>query len=217
MYYYGLDPAHYFSSPGMPWDAVLKMTKAELELITNIVIHNFFKKGKLGGISMVSKRNAKTNNPLCPDYDSSKPTTYITYEDANNLYGNAMSQPLPVGQFHMGYVSNCGQKVMFEFNVPDDCLASSPPLQTEPSLPMQSPKTCEKTIRINEILNTPDDVNMGYVVEVDIKYLEHLRDAHSDYPLAPEAMAIPKTWLNDYQLGLENKLGGKYAESIKFS
>ena len=38
------------------------------------------------------------------------------YEDANNLYGYAMNQPLPVGQFQMGYGSNCGQNVIFNLN-----------------------------------------------------------------------------------------------------
>ena len=31
--YYGLDPCHYFSSPGLSWDAMLKMTETELDLI----------------------------------------------------------------------------------------------------------------------------------------------------------------------------------------
>ena len=59
----------------------------------------FIEKGLHGGISMVSKRYAKTNNPQCPDYDSSKPTTYIIYFDTNNLYGLAMNKLLSVGEF----------------------------------------------------------------------------------------------------------------------
>ena len=52
-----------------------------------------------GGISMVSKRYAKANNPMVEGYDSSKPKSHILYLDANNLYGWAMSQPLPTGSF----------------------------------------------------------------------------------------------------------------------
>ena len=52
-----------------------------------------------GGISMVSKRYTKANNPLVPDYDASKPNKYIVYLDANNLYGWAMSKPLPKKNF----------------------------------------------------------------------------------------------------------------------
>jgi len=52
-----------------------------------------------GGIATISKRYARANNPLIKGYDPSKPTTYIIYFDANNLYGKAQSEPLPVGDF----------------------------------------------------------------------------------------------------------------------
>jgi len=51
------------------------------------------------GISTISIRYSKANNPLLEDFDSAKPTTYITCLDANNLYGSAQSEPLPVGDF----------------------------------------------------------------------------------------------------------------------
>ena len=96
---YGLDPAHYFTSPGLSWDALLKKTGVELELFTDLEMHLFAERGIRGGISMVSKRYAKANNPLVPDYDASKPNSYIMYLDANNLYGWAMSKPLPKRDF----------------------------------------------------------------------------------------------------------------------
>ena len=57
--YYGLDPCHYFSSPGLSWDAMLKMTDIELEKISGIDNHLFIKKGLRGGISYISKRYIK--------------------------------------------------------------------------------------------------------------------------------------------------------------
>ena len=96
---YGLDPAHYFTSPGLSWDALLKMTGVNLELLTDHDMHLFVERGIRGGISMVSKRYAKANNPLLMDYDKSKPNNYIMYLDANNLYGWAMSKPLPKSGF----------------------------------------------------------------------------------------------------------------------
>ena len=96
---YGLDPAHYFTSPGLSWDALLKMTGVNLELLTDHDMHLFVERGIRGGISMVSKRYAKANNPLLKDYDKSKPNSYIMYLDANNLYGWAMSKPLPKSGF----------------------------------------------------------------------------------------------------------------------
>jgi hypothetical protein len=99
MTHYGLDPAHYFSSPGMSWDALLKLTKVKIELLTDIDMHLFIEKGLRGGVSMVSKRFAKANNPMVENYDKSKSNTWIMYYDANNLYGWAMSQPLPISNF----------------------------------------------------------------------------------------------------------------------
>ena len=96
---YGLDPAHYFTSPGLSWDALLKKTGVKLDLFTDLEMHLFVERGIRGGISMVSKRYAKANNPLVPDYDKSKPNSYIMYLDANNLYGWAMSKLLPKSGF----------------------------------------------------------------------------------------------------------------------
>ncbi len=60
----------------------------------------FFEKGNRGGISTITTRYGEANNPYMGDeYDPEKPTKYITYLDANNLYGWAMSNPLPTGGF----------------------------------------------------------------------------------------------------------------------
>ena len=97
--YYGLDPCHYFSSPGLSWDAMLKMTGIELEIISNINMHLFIEKGMRGGTSYISKRYSKANDKCMECYDSSKKSKYITYLDANNMYGWAMSQYLPYSGF----------------------------------------------------------------------------------------------------------------------
>ena len=95
---YKLDPAHYYTLPGFAFDAMLKMTKIELTLISDPTEFLFYENAIRGGVSMISNRHAVANNPLVPDYDPSVPTSYIQYLDANNLYGWAMSQPLPVGE-----------------------------------------------------------------------------------------------------------------------
>ena len=82
---YGLDPAHYLTSPGLSWDALLKKTGIELELFTDYEMHLFVERGMRGGISMISKRQAKANNPKVPGYDPSKPNKFIMYLEANNL------------------------------------------------------------------------------------------------------------------------------------
>ena len=93
--YYGLDPCHYFSSPGLSWDSMLKMTGIELELVVDIYMHLFIEKGIRGCISYIAKRHSKTNKKCMKDYDSSKESVYIIYVEANNLYGWEMTQHLP--------------------------------------------------------------------------------------------------------------------------
>ena len=97
--YYKLDPAHYFTSPGLSWDAMLKMTDIQLELMTDIDMFQFIEKGMRGGISYIANRYGKANNKYMKEYDEKAPSKYIMYFDANNLYGYAMSQYLPFGGF----------------------------------------------------------------------------------------------------------------------
>ena len=99
MLYYKLDPCHYFSSPGLSWDSMLKMTNIKLELITDIDMYQFIEKGMRGGISYIANRHSKANNKYMKDYDETLSSKYIMYLDANNLYGWAMSQHLPTGKF----------------------------------------------------------------------------------------------------------------------
>ena len=66
---YGLDPAHYYTRPGLSWDAILEKTGVELGLLTDYDQHLLIERGVRGGISMVSKRHVKANNPLVDGYD----------------------------------------------------------------------------------------------------------------------------------------------------
>ncbi|ELT88969.1 hypothetical protein CAPTEDRAFT_103875, partial [Capitella teleta] len=98
--HYGLDPAWYYTAPGLAWDAALKITGVELELLTDVDMLNMIEKGIRGGISMISTRHGEANNPYMGDkYNKDEAAKYITYLDANNLYGWAMSKPLPTKDF----------------------------------------------------------------------------------------------------------------------
>ena len=99
MEHYQLDPAHFFTSPGLAWEACLRETGQELQLLTDYDMLLFFERGIRGGMTHISKRYAEANNHYMTNYDSSKPETYIQYLDANNLYGWGMSQPLPTHGF----------------------------------------------------------------------------------------------------------------------
>ena len=76
--YYGLDPCHYFSSLGLSWDSMLKMTGIELELISDIDMHLFIEKGMRSGIYYIAKRHSKAYNEYMECYDSNKKSIYIT-------------------------------------------------------------------------------------------------------------------------------------------
>ena len=97
MQYYKLDPCHYFTSPGLSCDAMSKITNIKLELMTDIDMFQFIEKGMRGGVSYIANRYGNANNKYMKEYNEKAPSKHITYLDANNLYGWAMSQYLPTG------------------------------------------------------------------------------------------------------------------------
>ena len=157
--YYGFDPGHYFSSLGLSWDAMLKMTKIELELISNIGLPYFIEKGMIGGISYIPKIYSKANNKYMKSYDPNKPSLYIPYLDANNLYGLSMCQYLHYGGFKW---------------------------------------LSQKEIENFDIKSISENSSNGYILEVDIEYLDEFHVLYNGYPLAPEKCEIAYDMLSDY-------------------
>ena len=97
---YNLDPAHYYTAPGLSWDAALKSTRVELELLSDMDMLLMVEKGIRGGVSMISNRYGKSNNKyMGKSFIDTMLSTYIAYLDANNLYGWAVSKPLPTHGF----------------------------------------------------------------------------------------------------------------------
>lgn len=144
--YYKLDPCHYVGTPSFAWDSLLLKQNIELELLTDSEMYLFFERGIRGGQSVIFEKHAVANNKYLTKYDETKPSIYIIYLDANNLYGEAMIHKLPFRGFK--WVDN---------------------------------------ITIEDIMNYNEDTNdLGYVLEVDLKYPKRLHDLHNDYPLAPE-------------------------------
>ncbi len=75
--YYGLDSAHYTSSPGLSWDAMLKCTEVELELLTDQDMLCMIMEGIRGGLSCIMKRYVETNNKYMINYDPTKESSYL--------------------------------------------------------------------------------------------------------------------------------------------
>ena len=96
---YELDPAHFLSLPELAWQACLKKTSVKLELLTDYDMLLMVEEGIRGGICHSIHRHAKANNKYMKNYNKNEGSLYIQYLDANNLYGWAVSQKLPVNGF----------------------------------------------------------------------------------------------------------------------
>ena len=98
--HYKLDPVHFYTSPGLAWKACLKRTGIKLELLTDPDMLLMFEQGIRGGITQAVLKYAFANNKYMGDkFDPKSESSYLQYLDTNNLYGWAMSQPLPTGGF----------------------------------------------------------------------------------------------------------------------
>lgn len=114
---YKLDPAHYYTTPGLSFDAMLKYTQVRIELITDVDMLLFVERGVRGGISQCSKRYAKANNKYMSEFEANETSNFLMYLDANNLYGHAMMQYLPVDGYEWCYDEFSTEKIL---SIPDD-------------------------------------------------------------------------------------------------
>ena len=95
---YQLDPAHFLSAPGLAWQACLKKTGVELELLTDNDMLMMYENGIRGGMCNAVYRYAKANNKYMKNYKNIQ-SSFLQYLDANNLCGWAMCKKLPVSNF----------------------------------------------------------------------------------------------------------------------
>ena len=112
---YELDPAHFLSLPGLAWQASLKKTNIELELLTDYDMPLMVEEGIRGGICHSIHRYAKANNKYMKNYNNEE-SSYIQYLDANNLYGSAMSKKLPVNGFKWLDNNKINEEFMKNYN-----------------------------------------------------------------------------------------------------
>ena len=101
---YELDPCYYYTTPGLTWDSGLKYTDIKLELLTDYRMLQMIEQGIRGGISGVTGNryiNVESKNYVTnPKIKETDPNQeWLLYLDANNLYGDSMSQQLPCSDF----------------------------------------------------------------------------------------------------------------------
>ena len=158
---YGLDPAHFYTAPGLAWKACLKKTRIRLELLLDPDMLLMFERGIRGGITQSVNRWAKANNPyMGSEFVPYKPTRYLQYLDADNIYGWAMPQPLPTSGFKWVDIGSTG------------------------------PGAAQRPIKPGEIRKLTKCKSKGYLLEVDVKYPRKLHDSHNDLPFMCERMKI---------------------------
>ena len=160
--HYKLDPAHFYTSPGLAWQAALKYTEVKLELLRDKDMLLMFEKGIRGGITQAVHRYAKANNKyMGKKYNPEEESSYLQYLDANNLYGWAMSQELPTHDFK--WVSNVDKFTK---------------------------KGISNIIRTNKRRSQRGANSNGYILEVDVDYPQELHVKHNSLPFFPEKMEI---------------------------
>ena len=140
---YELDPAHFLSLPEIAWQAFLKKTNVELELVTDYDMLLMVEEGIRGGICHSIHRYAKANNKYMKNYNNNEESSYIQYLDANNLYGWAMSKKLPVNGFK--WIDN-----------------------NETVEPSSLERSAKDVINEEFIKNYNENDNKGYIFEVDL-------------------------------------------------
>ena len=117
---YELDPAHFLSLPGLAWQACLKKTNIELELLTDYDMLLMVEEGIRGGICHSIHRYAKANNKYMKNYNNNEKSSYIQYLDANNLYGCAMSKKLPANGFKWADNNKINDEFIKNYNENDN-------------------------------------------------------------------------------------------------
>ena len=158
---YGLDPAHFYTTPGLAWKACLKKTRIRLELLLDPDMLLMFERGIRGGITQSVNKWVKANNPyMGSEFVPNKPTKYLQYLDANNLYRWTMSQPLPTGGFKWVSMGPCGSRA------------------------------AQQPIKPSKISQLAKRKSKGYILEVDVRYPRKLHDSHNDLPFICERMKI---------------------------
>ena len=157
---YELDPAHFLSLSGLAWQACLKKTNTELELLIDYDMLLMVEEGIRGGICHSIHQYAKANNKYMKNYNNNEESPYIQYLDANNLHGWAMSKKLPVNGFKWTDTSEAS------------ALARN------------------NIINEEFIKNYNENNDKIYIFEVDVKYPKRLHNLHSDLPFLSERMEV---------------------------
>jgi hypothetical protein len=188
---HGLDPVENYTSPGFSWDAMLRTTGTEFHCFTQSQqdMHEWIESGTRGGVSIVPGRELIANNKYLSDYDAKIEDSFLLYVDATNLYGWAMTQLLPVGNYQW-ILSESGivralKKVMAR------------------NYGNYNDKYCDgfdgKESKEDPILEPlRSNYPTGYIFEIDAHVPPELHDKFWDYPLCPRKSTVSDSKLSPF-------------------
>ena len=179
---YGLDCAHHFTASNLVGDAFMRICNADIELLSEREhLEMVENMMRDGTASVFEKRKFNAKFPYMNEkYNPQEKTSYGFMLDANNLYGGVMQMhKLPARDFELIHVKEDGEV-----------------------------STSSET-SLYEKLATPEDSDIGLILEVDLEYPQELHESHRDYPLAPTSEVVPKEWLSNYQRDLAEQLKSK--------
>ncbi|XP_072159613.1 uncharacterized protein [Bemisia tabaci] len=161
---YGLDCINYLTLPAFSYDAFLKMSRVQIELFTDIDMIQFISASIRGGISQCSLRHAIADNPLVTGEENRTPFT------EPSTYIQYLDVTALYAYTMCKYLPYGGYHWIS---------------------PFQINYLFEKEDGEHRIMKVPDDCNFGYILQVDLKYPQHLHDYHSDLPFCPEKKIPP--------------------------
>ena len=190
---YGLDPAYYYALPNFAFDAMLKLTGVEIDLVYEQEMYEMIEAGLRGGMTQTICKKAEANNKYMEeDHDKSRESSYINFFDANNLYGLSMIQKLPYKSLKwddkitedeiVTYKNgNIGYILEVDFEYPKELhdLHNDYPLALE-VMNVKADMLSDKQIEIYELLNSKkpkDETTNKLILNLNDKekYVVHLR------------------------------------------
>jgi hypothetical protein len=160
----------------MSFDALLKRSGINLELLTDLTMYEFFEQGLRGGITQTSHRKMVANNPDLANYNPEEINRWLSYSNATNLYGFAMCQNLPYKNFRWGEAEKYTLEKIKSFKSE---------LLKPPDMNNYNP-------------NEDNEDTEECILMVDIDYPDEIHDKHRDLPLLPERMQITEDMQSDY-------------------
>lgn len=166
-----IDPCWYVSIPSLSLDLFLKESSVNIELIHEPEIYDFILQGLYGGLSYIGKRKEDANNKYMKDYDESKPSKYIVYQDMNSLYPSVMNLcKLPIRNYNLYCYEDPGCPKLHEI--------------------LDATKFYDK----NDCLETT-----GYMLEVDIEPIPYYKEYLREYPILPTRRKVKYDELSEIQ------------------